>query len=491
MKHGVRVLALVGLLCMPATARAQRSASIYLAPEHWAHEALRELNLRGLAGNNVFDGGSRSATVLRALRAFDAAADSAGDTPAGQRAAGYAALLRAESGERETAATSHAAGVGGEYEAHDGRVAPGDGYEPADREGAQPLPDVSEVRAVLSLQARAGAVAGGASVYAGTQHSGVRELQAVVRVRDLQMWVGRKASAYGNSTDGLLLSDNVSFDGGGVALANPVRARSPFKGQGRVNIEGFVSRLDEVGVVEKPWFFAGRFSYSPHARFTVGINRGAIFGGEGNAAVTGERLLRMLIGLYSGRAGGFENQIVSADMRYRLPLGTAAPLVFLEWASEDGSGSFLKVPARRGGITMPFNVGSQAVDLTLERTHIDHQCCGNPIWYRHGQFQGSWAQDGKPIATVLGGHGSETALTVRAVSGGAGVRAQLRGFVRTRAEENIYAPEREGGSAGANAKLTVRLTRALEAHAAGWYEAGDDWSERRVQVGAQWHLTGR
>lgn len=487
-----RFLVFLCVACTPAVAQAQRPASVFPAPQHWVHDALRELNLRGLAGNNVFDSGSRTTTVLRAIEAFDAAAAAAPDSPAGQRAARYGALLRAEYGEAESATSSYALRAGGEYESHQGRVGPGDGYEPAEREGAQPLSDVNDARALLSFDARSGVVAFGATAFAGTEHSDVRELQLTARVRDLQVWVGRKAWAYGHSMDGLVLSDNVAFDGGGIALVNPVRAPSPWSGQGRFNIEGFVSRLDEVGVVQKPWFFAGRFSYSPHQRFTLGINRGAIFGGEGNVAITGSRLLRVLIGLYSGRSGGFENQIVSADVHYRLPVGKSSPVVFAEWATDDGSGALLNVPALSGGITMPLNLGSHALDVTLERTIIDHHCCGNPLWYRHGQFQGSWAQDDMPIATVLGGHGNETALSARTVSGNAALRAQIRGFARSRGLENLYSPERQGKSAGASAALSIRLTPTLEVQSSASYEDGQlDWSESRLQVGLSWRGVGR
>src|SRR5688572_21305904 len=70
----VRALAFalaLGTLC-PAAATAQ--ASPFLPAQHWAHGALRELEVRGAVGTDALDAGSRSTTVVHAIATFARAA---------------------------------------------------------------------------------------------------------------------------------------------------------------------------------------------------------------------------------------------------------------------------------------------------------------------------------------------------------------------------------------------------------------------------------
>ena len=43
----------------------------------------------------------------------------------------------------------------------------------------------------------------------------------------------------------------------------------------------------------------------------------------------------------------------------------------------------------------------------MEYAHFAHSCCGNPPWYRHKQFPGSWALRDVPLGHSLGGEGTE------------------------------------------------------------------------------------
>lgn len=481
---------LMTLLCLPAYAAAQQSASPYLPAQHWAHDALHELELRGAVTTRHIDPGSRSTTLLTALAAFEhASADTTAAEAVRRRAADYAALLRAEFGEAGDAPRRYAVRAGGEYRHHDGRVSAGDGYEEWDYTGARPRSDISAGGAVLALDARSGAFAFTAEGVAGNK-SRLHELQAVVRFRDLQLWAGRRAFRYGPAEDGLVLNSDVSFNGAGLGLTQPVRVPSFFRGHGRLNIEGFVARMDSVGRVDNPYFLGARLAYMPHPRFTVGISRGAIFGGDNNSPVTVTNLLRMMIGLYSGNASDFENQIISFDMRYRIP--SVPLLLYYEWGMDDGSGAWLLVPGITAGAVLTLDAGDSPVDVGFERTSFDPSCCGNPIWYRHNRFRGSWADDGVPIAHPLGGEGSEHAVFTRTAAAGGALRLDARGFVRRRGAENLFSPGRDGRSTGGEVGVAWRATRSFEVVANARTEHGaDGWSETMIRTGARLRLISR
>ena len=485
------LILLIGMVFIPATAFAQRPASAFLPADHWAHAALRELEMRGAISTDFIDPGSRTTTVLTALDAFSSAASDEGlKESTRQRAAAYASLLRDEYGEDEAAERSAALRSGGEYENHEGRVFAGDGYYlEEDWTGARPRDPISAGSALLGVNARSGPIGFSADASVGAE-SRIRNLQVVGRILDAQLWAGRRASAYGPGTRGVVINSDVAFNGAGIGMVHPVRFPSFFRGQGRINLEGYVAQLDSVGLVDDPWFFAARLAYSPHPRFVVGINRGAVFGGEDNSPVTLTNIMRMMIGLYSGDASDFENQIISFDMRYRVP---KIPVVaYYEWGMDDGAGAWVDVPGITAGATLPLEVGGAPVDLTVERTSFDPSCCGNPIWYRHGRFRGSWADDGVMIGNPLGGHGHETAIAVGFATRAAALRGRLRGYVRERGDENVFAPERAGGSSGAEVQVGARATDRIEVEALFSTEEGEqDWSETRLVVGARIRLLQR
>jgi hypothetical protein len=478
------------MLLLPSAVHGQRAASPFLPADHWAHGALRELEMRGALGTESLDPGSRTTTVGNAIASFARASSKEGGSESiRRRAAGYAERLRAEYGEDETSPRGFAVRGGGEYENHEGRVAAGDGYyHGEDWTGARPRADINTGNALLGLDARSGALAFNVEGKVG-EESRITQVQAVARVRDAQIWAGRRASAYGPALEGIVINSRVAFDGAGLALVHPVRVPSFFRGQGRLNIEGSVAKLDSIGRFNNPWFLAARLAYSPHPRFVVGINRGAMFGGD-HSPVTVTKFARMLIGLYSGNASDFENQIIAFDMRYRVP---GVPLVaYYEWGMDDGSGAWLDVPGITAGVTLPFEAGGAPIDITLERTNFNGMCCGNPIWYRHGRYRGSWADDGVMIGHSLGGHGRENEVAIGFATPNGALRVRVRGFMRERGDENVYAPERAGGSNGGDVELALHAMDRIEIEMKGGTEQGDlDWSETRFVIGARVRLVQR
>jgi hypothetical protein len=483
-----RAFLLCVMMLWPLPAQAQRAASPFLPADHWVHAALRDLEMRGAIATESFDAGSRSVSVVHAIETFvRAASNPRVSTAVRQRAGSYGVLLRDEFSEDEAARSAISVHSGGQFDYHDGRVAAGDGYYVEDRTGAQPRDDVNAAGARIGFDGRASAFALTADGIVGAD-SRITSLQGIARVGDVQFWAGRRSLAFGPGSESIVINSNVTFDGAGLAVVRPVPVPGFLPGQ--FNIEGFVARLDQVGHVDNPWFLGARLAYAPHPRFTAALSRGAVFGGDDNAPVTFTNLMRMMIGLYSGDASNFENQIISFDMRYRVP---KIPVVlYYEWGMDDGAGAWLDVPGIVAGITLPIEVGSVPVDLTLERASFAESCCGNPIWYRHHRFLGSWASDGVMIGHPLGGDGTEHAVALRATSPSGTLRGRVRAFTRERGDENVFSLERAGGSTGAELDVAVRANRRLELEINAHTEQGEgSWNETRLRLGGRVQLMRR
>jgi hypothetical protein len=476
------------MMLWPLAAQAQRAASPFLPAHHWVHAALRELEMRGAIASESFDPGSRSVSVVHAIEAFVRAASNPQVSQAvRQRAGSYGVLLRDEYSEDEGARSALSVRGGGQFEYHDGRVAAGDGYYVEDRTGAQPRDDVNAAGALLGLDGRAGAFALTADGVVGAD-SRLTSLQAIGRIGEVQFWAGRRTLAFGPGSESIVINSDVAFDGAGLAFVRPVEV--PGFVPGHFNIEGLVARLDQVGHVDNPWFLGARLSYAPHARFTAALSRGAVFGGDGNSPVTLTNLMRMMIGLYSGNASDFENQIISFDMRYRLP---KIPVVlYYEWGMDDGAGAWLDVPGIVAGITVPIDVGNSPLDITFERASFAESCCGNPIWYRHHRFLGSWASDGVMIGHPLGGDGIEYAAILCAASPSGTVRGRIRAFTRERGNENVFSLERAGRSAGGELEVALRLRTRFELDMNARREHGEaSWNETQFRLGGRVQLMRR
>src|SRR5690606_1243413 len=96
----------------------------------------------------------------------------------------------------------------------------------------------------------------------------------------------------------------------------------------------------------------------------------------------------------------------------------------------------------------PAVPGMESTSVGVEYTEFAASCCGNPEWYRHWSFPGSWATGDQPLGHPLGGHGSELLLLTETHLLDARLRLHGRFFVRERGIENLYVPGREGRSRG-------------------------------------------
>lgn len=474
--------------------------SLSLPADHWAPAALERLD--GIAevgpwGSWGFRTPSRS-QVLAAFEVVEARADS---ESVRDLARAYGERFREEfSSVTSDSSESTARWVGGHVDARAGRrsgaLRTGSGYldHPTFRDpepAGEPVHVFGEVGGALEVGRVA--FAGRIGTDANTTPR-VTELYGAASLRSLELWVGRRAPAFGAGMSGTIVLDGlVPLDGGGAGLAAPVRLPWILEHLGPIRFETHLARLAASGEIGSPWFWAARGSLAPHPRVGLGLNRAAIFGGDGSPPVNLRNVGLMILGTrpdedFSDELSRtfFSNQVLSVDLRLRANVAAAPISLYLEWGMEDGSGAWKNVPGIVGGVHVPFLPRLPELSLGVERTHFARSCCGNPAWYRHAHFSGGWADDGVPLGHSLGGHGGEWLLHGRADLGSAALRSSWRLFHRERGAENLYAPDREGTSLGVALQLEGRLRPGLDLVVDGSYERGggaDRWEDTRAFLG--------
>ena len=490
---------------LPSSARAQAAegpsapqfASPFLPVDQWAVEALRRLDALGLAPDG-FDPATGSLTRRQAAAAFRAA--SAAPDP------GLAALARdwatrfaeefpATMAALEDGGAPGVALLGGDVsaagDARRGEVATGratpDGWA-----GPAPLDDRTRPELAAAVAA---AVFPHVVVAASPRWTpdgvtlGSGEAQLVAG--DVAVWGGRRAQGYRvGRAGGIVLSGSAALDGGGLFLVDPVRIPYLSRLLGPIRFETSLSRLGHNGDVVHPWFWTARGTLRPHPRLSLGLSRGMFIGGDNNLPLTLRTLTYALTGKKEDFVNPLANSVVAVDVRYRPPLPVPI-LLYMEWGAEDSAGAWRKVPGRVLGLELPAVPGVPTLALGLEHAYFAGQCCFNPPWYHHGEFTDGWTNRGEPLGHPMGGEGTEWRLYGDAELAGARLRLGADAFVRNRGPENLFAPEREGGSGGGRVEVAWRAWPGLELTAEFAGAAGDGWSVLTGSMGVRMFLLQR
>ena len=474
------------LLLVTALPAQKPSASALLPRDHWSITALRRLDATapGYTGSD-FSGNTFSQTEV-ALRLRAAAKRLAANPRWSALSQGFLErFLEEYPGERsDSARTVHLLGAtaAAGLVSATGRAAPGAGwFRGEDWTGAQPMSDLQTGRGTGALSVVAGKqVAAQLAGYIDDVRQRADESQLLLDVKALEFWAGRRTVHYGPASFGIVLGGLTYFNALAFELREPVRLPWLLRHLGPLRFETMVAPLERNGRVDDPWFWAARGSIQPHRRLTLGINRAAIFGGTGNE-VRFVDVLEMIAGGYGGENGEFENQVVSADLRFVIP--SRLPLEFYaEWGSDDGAGMWHRAPALTLGSWLYALPGTTAAFVRLEwTTFFPKPDAGNTYWYRNVFFRGSWSNDGAPLGHPLGGHGQQLSLLLGADLLDARLRLRARGYARDRAAENVYSPERAGNSLGLGVDAVWRVGR-LQAELRGDREDGKGWQRRRLSA---------
>ncbi|HET6229136.1 MAG TPA: capsule assembly Wzi family protein [Longimicrobiaceae bacterium] len=381
--------------------------------------------------------------------------------------------------------------VGGRYVDHVGRVSPGKGLF-GNRQGPADLPELSQVRATGTLAAaltRFAVVEADPSV--GEGGAALDRWEATVGFRSVSLSVGRETMGYGPATSGGVVLTGATLPRVELQTTQPFRFPWLLRYLGPASGEVFVTRLEEPRHPGRPYFFGMRGAIQPHPRLDIGINRASVFGGDSiGTPVTFSTVGKMFLGILSA---DFENQVVSADVRYRAPTESVIPVtLYMEWGAEDASGAWWREPGRIFGLFVPAVPGVPQLALGVERTGFAKFCCGNPPWYLHLQQPGGWASGIHTLGHPLGGEGWEWMGYARAELMDARLRLGARAFTHERTAHgydtplragNQFAPEHEGRSSGLQLDAAMRVHRHAEASALYFRDQGHSWNERRFQAG--------
>jgi hypothetical protein len=495
------IVALAAVIAAVAPARAQR-APVFLEPGHWTHDAIRRLSAAGLAPGNA-DPAEAPVTTRHAWRVFAHATQRAATDGRPQLAALARGYLERLSEETDSTGVVASVALRGGWLAARGEARGGEGFfADEDWVGAQPLRGMNEPAGTVHAAGYFGRgvswqVAGGRL---GAQWV-IPAASLSAAVGGFDVWAGRRRPYFGAGRGGaLVLGAGINeppdfahrtlaiFDGIGAHVRDPFDFPGFLRFLGPARIEILAGRLPANGRVESPYVVFGRLTTTPFGdRFMLGVNRGSIFGGEGND-ITLRRLAGMLVGANSGE---FENQIISAVMRYRPPLGSTPLELYLEFGADDLAGGWKDVPAYVAGFDLAAIPGMPALAVGVERSDYATSCCGNPPWYRHAYTRGSWSdQHGRLFAHPLGGNGSEWLLHTRLDAPAPGMFARVDVFTRQRRSENLFSPERQGRSRGVNA--TVEYAHGgLAVRGDATHEKGDAWEMSRAALMFSYRWPGR
>lgn len=457
-----------------------------LPADHWAVKAVERASMLLLVADNHFAQQALPLEVVEeALREAEAAA--ADRSPELQTlVAGWNERLSDEFGGMRPPGTQDDGplmlrsrlGVGTVYTK--GAAAPGLGEFSPHRSGAIPLEDR---RSPITFAHLSGAWTRRFSVDAYVEtdfdKAWLKEVEVAAGFGSWRASVGRKPVGYGSGPrSGIILSGRAPLDAVQLGTRRALALPGILRPLGSASLHTFLGRMTDDRHADRPYIWGASIQLQPSRRFTLGVNRMAMFGGD--EPVTARRLASMLIGRVDGV--GFENQIVSVSGRLVLPTEEFLPAtVYAEWGAEDAAGSWWAVPGIIAGITFPSVPRVPGLALGGEYAHFGTSCCGNPSWYRHWSFHGAWAAGDQPLGHPLGGNGRQATVFL-GVDLSPEARIEGDVFVRDRKSENLYAPEREGRSFGLSSSVDVRWSERWRLRLMGSHEAGETWSESSMRM---------
>jgi hypothetical protein len=494
---GITGFASPGAAQVHQPAPVQRCWSLSLAPGHWAVAALEKVHALGLADPLLPP--QRAVPLCAAYRSFLGAAAQVEDPAlAGLFGAWvdrleteYPGLPRLMAGDVPRGLVGAALGL--QVEHRNGAAAPGGGglFFP-ERTGALPLGDVSQAAAGAEVAvALARRLWVQVSPELSTDGPSLGTTEAVLGVGPLAVSAGRGYAGYGTARSGAIVLGQAQLDRVQIETIAPLTLPAPLDRFGRIGFTTLLSRLVEDRHAGDPFFWAAALSVQPHWRATVSVHRAAMFPDDhGINTITAPLIRDMLIGRVVNES--FENQVVSLEARFHLPTEALLPVTaYFEWGAEDASGAWWRVPGRVVGVYLPALPGAAHVAAGVERSSFAVTCCSNPMWYRHGAFQGSWAVQDRPLGHPLGGHGVEWMGYGTLDVPDPGITLDARILRRDRRADNLFVPGREGGSWGAESSLRWHHPSGWEIFAATGQENGAGWRERYLNAGGRFFLRAR
>lgn len=445
-------------------ARAQTPrVEAYLPSDHWSRDALRRLVGAGLL---------RPADVLGVWPIPRDLARIAFDSAAARASGALAARVRAHAS-RLAGERYGEVGIGWtvrENVLHGGRSVPsasGFAYT-----GPVAQPDFSRALYAARVDGSIGSrLAVALAVRDSPGDARVTSAYGAFHIGLFRAWAGRRAFDAGVAHEGsFVLTEGHAFDGAGFDT-DPFRIRGPLGALGPIRVSMLLSRFDRSGDIRDPWFAAMRVTTSPHPTLAIGVQRAALFGGEGNESIDPWRVFLLAIGMpdVPGKDSDFENQVLSFDAYWK-PAG--APVSFhAEWGTDDTGGALIVVPGFRIGAQL-HDVAGPGVTVGVEHTFMAPRFRPFSEWYMHGALAQGWTDRGRLLGHPLGGHGWENAILLEydnaLIAGG-------RLFHRYRGRDNLFSPSWRGAAVGGSVEFEWGIVGSLRLRGHGGVEKGRKW----------------
>lgn len=470
----------------PIEPYADYKASPLLPEDHWAVRAAARAEAMGFAPG--YFPAQRGVPRHVVARALEEAAERAKGGPMAGLAAAWWARFQNEFDEyvRPAMGLNRLGGfAAGGVKGVEGRLSPrfaliheGDALDPL------PLPDRTLAYGELQLGAAIGEhLALVAQPTASTRSASVPRWEVVAGTGKVEVSAGAEPVTYGwGRVGGFIMADNRPLPRFEVQTTAPVGL--PWGLPGTISGHLFVSRMNEARHADNTWFWGMRAGWRPHPRVTLGLTRAAMFGGD-VAPVTVHRVVQSFFGVLRPH---FDNQIVSLDLRWRVPTETWVPLLlYAESTADDGAGAWADQPAWLVGLSVPAVPGAPELSLGAEVATMAG-CCDHGSWYIHSEFVGEWARKGEPIGHPLGGGGREGRFYADADLLGGTLNLSADAYLRKRNADqpttpgNLFSPARAGSSHGGRGAVTWRFLPRAELRLRAEREQGSSWHEHSFQA---------
>ena len=214
---------------------------------------------------------------------------------------------------------------------------------------------------------------------------------------------GKEALDFGQGVTGkLALSNNAKpFTMLRLNLLEPQKIGGFFRFLGKEDYNVFYGRLegnrDETAAsngehdYDHPGILGMRADYMPTSRFTFGVERISIFGGDGNA-LNHKDWGDWAFGVNSDADNDHWDDIAGVDFRYRFP----GMSIYGELYGEDQANYLPSKPAQRIGFYFPQLTKDGSLDMRVEYAHT------TDVWYDHWTYNNGWVYNDNIMGDSMG-----------------------------------------------------------------------------------------
>jgi hypothetical protein len=231
----------------------------------------------------------------------------------------------------------------------------------------------------------------------------VRRAYGVFSFAGLDLELGKDSQWWGPGHHGsLLLSDNAEpLTILKLSNPEPVVLPSVFRYLGLFKFTFFATRLEDDRAVPHPLLWGLRVNIKPNPYLDVGLQRTALFGGEGRP-----ENLKTFLRSFTGK-GESEADVEAGDQRAGIDITLTFPFarqpfqVYAEAAGEDEAGALPQKWAYLAGIYLPQIGRLECLELRME--YAGNHVKNHPdVWYNHHIYLSGYTYKGRVIGHHMG-----------------------------------------------------------------------------------------